>query len=325
MKLDGNVLENAVIVGESSLKLGKKNEGRYEKFSEPKFIEINGEMREVVGKVSGARTSFFKNAATESKFKEDDIAASDSIMAKLKRPFAEAIMNIQKTRIDKAFESHKADMSDPSIKSSSFSKTDQEIMNVVSKTGLGLGHQSIVSMKLMALISAFKEIVSKPRDGGQSMYVFKSSYDISPEEVIVTEKSPLYQTAKDQRDMRIAEINSDASLSEEQKKIKVEAIGKDLLVVGYRYPVPSRHALGLHKLVLPNDPDLLKRNPEAEKIYGNMGDHKVILNPEATYLKYMGDNDGDHLFFLPVYGNESTGDIGNVLANSIIADSLESA
>lgn len=136
VKIDGNVLDNAVVVGESSLKLGKKNKGRYEKFSEPKFIEINGEMREVVGKISGASTSFFKNAATESKFKEDDIAASDSIMAKLKRPFAEAIMNIQKTRLDKAFEAHKADMSDPSIKSASFSKTDQEIMNVVSQTGL---------------------------------------------------------------------------------------------------------------------------------------------------------------------------------------------
>lgn len=180
-------------------------------------------------------------------------------------------------------------------------------------------------MKLSALISAFKEIVSKPRDGGQSMYVFKSTYDISPEEVIVSADSPLYKTAVAQRDMRIAEINDDKSLSEEQKKAKVDAISKDLLVVGYRYPVPSRHALGLHKLILPDNADLLKRNPKAKEIYGNMGDHKVILNPESTYMKYQGDNDGDHLFFLPVYGNESTGDIGNVLANSIIADSLESA
>lgn len=145
-------MHDAVIVGESSLKLGKKNTARYEKFNDeknPVYIEVNGQQRRVIGKISGADTSFFKNAATESKFKEDDIAASDSIMAKLKRPFAEAIMNIQKTRLDKAFESHIRDMSDPTIKHTTFSKTEQEIMNVVSKTGLGLGHQSIVSMKLM--------------------------------------------------------------------------------------------------------------------------------------------------------------------------------
>lgn len=246
-------------------------------------------------------------------------------MAKLKRPFAEAIMNIQKTRLDKAFESHIEDMSDPTIKRTSFSKTEQEIMNVLSKTGLGLGHQSIISMKLAALISDFKEIISKPRDEGQSMYVYKSSWDVSPEEVIVSETSPLYISAVNQRKARIAEINADQSLSEEQKKAKVEEISKDLLVVGYRYPVPSRHALGLHKLILPNDPELMKRNPYAAKEYENIGDHKVVLNPESTYMKYQGDNDGDHLFFLPVYGTESTGDIGNVLANSIIADTLESA
>lgn len=81
----------------------------------------------------------------------------------------------------------------------------------------------------------------------------------------------------------------------------------------------------MHKLILPDNADLLKRNPKAMEEYANIGDHKVVLNPESTYMKYQGDNDGDHLFFLPVYGTESTGDIGNVLANSIIADTLESA
>lgn len=313
----------AVVLGVSSFKLGKRNLGTFTKFSEPTFITINGERREVVGKVSGARTSYFKNAATESRFKESDVSASDSIMAKLKRPYAEAIMNIQKFRIDQIFAAHKDSLSDPTIKISTFSKTQQEIMKVVSATGLGLGHNSVLNAKLNALLSAFNEVITKPRDGGQSMYIYKSTHALSPEEVMVSKDSQLYQIALSQRNKRVDEIRMDESLSQEAKDAKIESIEKHLLAVGYRYPVPSRHALGFYKIVTPEDEDVIKRIPNAAELYAKIGTHKVVLNPESTYMKLQGDNDGDHLFFLPVYGNESSGDIGNVLANSVIADSLE--
>lgn len=37
-------------------------------------------------------------------------------------------------------------------------------------------------------------------------------------------------------------------------------------------------------------------------------------------MKFQGDNDGDHVFFLSVYGTSEEESVGNILANSIIAD-----
>lgn len=146
------------------------------------------------------------------------------------------------------------------------------------------------------------QIIEKPKDKGQSVFIKKSSWDIKPEEVMISKHSNLGRQLAAEIRGEISKIES-SDLDTELKKQKVKEIQDTPYVVGYRYPVDSKYNLGMFKVRWAEDDANWK---------GSVKENQVVLNPISTYVKFKGDNDGDHLFFISARDG-----IGQIVGNYV--------
>lgn len=275
--------ENDIVaIGASSAKLKK---WRYNDNPYVKEIWIDWKKYKVIWQIKWTDTSYFKNASSDTNKVESEVSFSDSIKPKLSLDASNKIEAIQLEEIQKAFDKHIESLKWYSINVNSYWDAIETIRRISSVVSMWHWVPGVVRWKLDAFISDIHQIINKPKEEWQSMFIRQSDSNIAMNEIIISKNSHLADTIKE--------------------------IDWDKYVIGYRYPVPSRHNLWLYKVRFAED--LAKEDPLKFWKYKNMGDHQTVMHPFATYMKVEWDNDGDHLFFLSAESR-----IGKIIKDDIL-------
>lgn len=262
--IDWKQTDNVVAIWISSAKLKKWRM----KNSIVKEITINWRKYKVIWEIEWTDTSYFKNASSDTNKTETEISFSDSIKPKLSKEASDKIEEIQLKRIAEAFDRHIASLWKFAIDTNSYWEAIESIKKISSIASMWRWDTSVVQWKLKDFISEVNQIINKPKEEWQSMFIMQSDSRLKMNEILISKKSQLAQSIQ-----------------------KIEWREWDY-VVWYRYPVPSKYNLWLYKVRYIED------EGEEFVMYKNMWDHQVVLNPFVTYVKVEWDNDWDHLFFL---------------------------
>ena len=265
IKIEWKTADDVVAIWISSAKLKK---WRMEKPS-IETITINGREYKVLWEIKNTDTSYFKNASSDTNRTEEEISFSDSIKPKLSKEASDKIEALQLKKIAEAFDRHIASLGKFAVDTNSYWEAIESIKRISSLAWIGRWDTSVVQWKLQAFISEVNQIINKPKEEWQSMFIMQSDSRLWMNEILISRESQLAKWVKN--------------------------IWEDYYVIGYRYPVPSKYNLWLYKVRFLEDE--LSKWAEFD-MYKNMGDHQVVLNPFVTYVKVEWDNDGDHLFFL---------------------------
>lgn len=320
IEVDWKELHNAVVVGESSMKL----EWGYTEFTKwdwaiaeeinwvetgryYKNITINWEKYRSFWHVPKTDTSYFKNAESDSYKSIDKVTVSDSITARLDQEYADAIFEIQKSQIMEAFSETLWGLSQYKIAANSYSSVVDTIRLISSNIQLGNWSSPILSWKMKELISKLKQIISKPKDDWASLYIHEAALDIGLNEVLVSKESKLYKTVVKKMEDEIAKLDpkiewNQAKIDQLQDDIKTW----NLHTVAYRYPVPSKYNLGLYKIIT------IEGNEKYAR-YKTMWSDAVVAHPLSVYWKWEWDADGDGITFVPVRDW-----VGKILTNALL-------
>jgi len=319
------VTNNTVLIWASSMKL----KWWYKAFDKPKFIMLNWRKRRILWEVQWTTTQYFKNASTDV-FKEKEWqTVSDSIKSALTMASAMKINAIQKTKIKEAFESFLWILWTDESKSDIFSEIDRRINQLIEKGWMWLWSNSVLNARLKDFLTEVSQIINKPKDSWQSMFINKSTTLIGPNEMLVSNKSNIYKQVLEDASHTLFNIGSSELNPKQLKKVKA-----NLYSVWFRYPVPSKYNTWVYKFRIIEDElehlDNLKSDKKLDEAdrrnwlyeYKWLSAHAVVSNPFSTYLKLEWDNDGDHLFFVSAFKKlwkEDT--MWEVLATELLNDS----
>lgn len=217
-----------------------------------KNIFIDKVPHRALGKVEHTKTSYFKNASSESYKKRIETTMSDSIKAKLDYKYAEAIEQMQIQAIAKEFEKAIGSLESFDIVVHSYKDVDRFMAQLSSLTQSGAGTNSIITAKINTFLANIDTIISKPKENGQQVYIRESSFDINAEEVIMSRNSELVRGMLENEPIKskIQAVKDNTELTPAEKKSQIREIEDNLYTVGYRYPVPSKYNLGLYKIRL---------------------------------------------------------------------------
>jgi hypothetical protein len=319
IEVDWKELDNAVVIGESSMKL----EWGYTKFAEGevwvipekdinwnntgrfyKNVTINGKPYRSFWYVPKTDTSYFKNAESDSYKKVEEVTVSDSIKARVWIEYSLAIEEIQKQQIIEEFERTMWELTQYRIATNSYWSVVDQIRLLSSNIKMGIWTDAVVKWKVSEMITKMNNIIAKPKDGWSTLYIQESSLKVWPNEILVSNTSKLYKSIIDKMEAEIKALpEGDARI----QTIKDDIKNWNIYTVGYRYPVPSQYNLGLFKVrVIESE---IKEFPE----YADIGSDAVITSPFPTYIKFEWDHDGDGITFLPIRDG-----IGKVLANALL-------
>lgn len=294
-------LDNVVIAWKSSVKLWKD----LIDYDNKKTLFINWVPRIVYWlkwnkKIS---TQFFKNASTDFYGHEKVTFSTASILPSLSTWANDKIFEIQKRRLQEKANEILSLIWDKTITLNSMSRVDSFVNKIKNEINAWFLSSPVISSKLKLLFEEFKNIINKPKEPWQSVFIFKSEDSIEPHEIIMHEKSKLVKLIQDE----VAFKKYWVKFEELKDKKQIDYVNDHLFTVWYRYPVPSRYNIWVFKIVLNTDKRLFKEY-EDEKFwtvianeYEDMWYEEAVPNPDATYLKFEWDNDWDHLFFISAY------------------------
>ena len=290
-----NLIDNAVAIGKSSLKLWK------DIYKNSKETIITIDWKEYKARfIEWTDTSFFKNAATDLFEHEEEQTFSDSIKASLSSIASKKITELQKKQITEAFNSTLASLWDFTININSYSSLDKYINDVVSIYQKWFSTSSVLWNKLNEFLSTADQIINKPQDKWQSMFIRESSLKVKPNEVIMHKDSQIVkQIFSEVKEKMFPWIER---LTKEQQ----DEVYNNLFTIGYRYPVPSKYNMWVYKIRFSDEFDE----------YKNMWTNQVVPHPETTYMKLEWDNDGDHIFFISTNTN-----FGKIVTEDILNNS----
>jgi hypothetical protein len=300
-------IDNAVFIWASSAKI---QWGVINKWY-PKYVNINWRRRRVVWEVSWTTTQYFKNASTDLFKEKEGQTVSDAIKSTLSTESAQKINLIQKNRIRKAFNRLLWDITDPVIRWDIYSEIDKRIAQVSQHWSLWLWSSSILNNKLNDFLTEVSQIINKPKDIWQSMFIKKSSILVGPDEMLISNRSNLYKTLENDA---LKTLYPSKELSE-LSKTELRNLKNNIYSVWYRYPVPSKYNTWVYKIITVEEN--LEKFSEFEWLSGDA----VVSNPFSTYLKLEWDNDGDHIFFVSAFKKDWTEDtMWEVIALELLKD-----
>ena len=317
IEVDWVELNNAVVIGESAMKLDWaytkfKSTDKWVEFDAKwnfyKYVTVNGKPYKSFWYVPKTDTSYFKNAESDSYKKTEEVTVSDSIKARVWFEYALAIEEIQKQQIIEEFERTMGELTQYRIATNSYWSVVDQIRLLSSNIKMGIWTDAIVKWKVNEMITKMNQIIAKPKDWWSILYIQESSLKVWPNEILVSNTSKLYKWIIKKMEAEIKNLEINALWNVEKiQSIKDDIKNWNIYTVGYRYPVPSQYNLWLYKVrVIENEP---KEFPE----YADIWSDAVVTSPFSTYVKLEWDHDGDGITFLPIRDG-----IGKILANALL-------
>jgi len=286
-----NIIDSSVAMWISSVKLWKDFIDK----TKQETIIINWRAYKA-WKVEWADTSFFKNAGSDS-FDFSALATfGSSIISSFSEKNISKIWELQKVRIKEAFDRHLGWLFEIDYKTWAMSSVDIALLKNLSSTWMWYSSSSFISNKLDAFMREVDEIINKPQEAWQSMFIYESNGNlIKPNEIIMHPESETVKVIR--KDVAMSKYSKEYSELTEEEKLFVD---DNLFTVWYRYPVPSTYNMWTYKIKLNTDKSILENwiNP-----YKDMWTEQVVLHPLATYLKLEWDNDWDHVFFISAFSD----------------------
>jgi hypothetical protein len=290
----GKKLENTVLAWSSSLKL----KWEYLEYSEPKFIKVNWKLRKVLWEIKNTDTSYFRNAATDLFEEKENQTVSDSIKSTLWYLYAMKINKEQEIRIEESYQRLLWDLISVEFKWDLYSTLDKKIWKIVSEYWIWYWSSSILNNKISTFLNEVNKIINKPKDIWQSVFIKKSDIRISPTEVIVSWKSNIVKTIRED----VIEIfwkTDESFIWKKYNELSLDNKNKvddNLYTVWFRYPVPSIYNAWWYRIKIAE-----KLPEEFLDEYKHIWENQVITNPISTYLKLEWDNDWDHVYFISAF------------------------